>query len=77
MDLVKEATKEILFIFPSFNAFSRQNKIGAIGLAEKAATERNVKVRILMPANKFIEKTVHNLGYAHKIDIRYIKQMAG
>jgi hypothetical protein len=42
LDLVKEATKEILFIFPSTNAFSRQHKIGAVGLAEKAATERNV-----------------------------------
>jgi hypothetical protein len=27
LDLVKEATKEILFIFPSTNAFSRQHKI--------------------------------------------------
>jgi len=77
LDLVKEATKEILFIFPSFNAFSRQNKIGAIGLAEKAATERNVKVRILMPANNLIDDTRQVSGYDHKIDIRYIKQMAG
>jgi hypothetical protein len=77
LDLVKEATKEILFIFPSTNAFSRQHKIGAVGLAEKAATERNVEVRILMPANNSTDNTVQNLGYAHKIDIRYIKQMPG
>ena len=77
LDLVKEATKEILFIFPSHNAFSRQHKIGAIGLAEKAATERNVEVRILMPANKLIDDSVQNLDYPHKIDIRYIKQMTG
>jgi two-component system, OmpR family, sensor histidine kinase VicK len=77
LGLVKEATKEILFIFPFSNAFSRQHKIGAIGLAENAAAQRNVEVRILMPANKLIDKTVENLDYRHKIDIRYIKQMAG
>ena len=77
LDLLKGATKEILFIFPSPNAFSRQHKIGAIGLAEKAAVERNVKVRILMPANKLIDKTVQKLDYPHKINIRYTKQMRG
>jgi signal transduction histidine kinase len=66
-----------LFLFPSFNAFSRQHKIGAIGLAEKAATERNVKVRILMPANNMIDKTVQDLDHAHKIDIRYTNKMSG
>ena len=69
MDLVKEATKELLFIFPTPSAFSCQHKIGAIGLAEKGATERNVEVRILMPAKK--------LDYPHKIEIRHIKQMSG
>ena len=80
LDLVKEATKEILFIFPTPKAFSRQHKIGAIGLAEKAATEHNVKVRILMPANKLIDdRTAQNfvvVHYPHKIDIRYIEQMS-
>jgi two-component system sensor histidine kinase VicK len=77
LDLLKEATKEILFLFPTANAFSRQHKIGAIGLAEKAAVERNVEVRILMPPNKLIDETVQNLDYPHKINIRYIKQMTG
>jgi phosphatidylserine/phosphatidylglycerophosphate/cardiolipin synthase-like enzyme len=73
LDLVNEATKEILFIFPPPNAFSHQHKLGAIiRLAEKAATERDVKVRILMPANELIDKRAH-----HKIDIRYINQMSG
>ncbi|MGA9149521.1 MAG: HAMP domain-containing sensor histidine kinase, partial [Candidatus Nitrosopolaris sp.] len=76
LDLVKESTKEILFLFPSINAFSRQHKIGAIRLAERAATERNVTVRILMPANNMIDETRQNPDY-HKIDTRYIKQMSG
>jgi two-component system, OmpR family, sensor histidine kinase VicK len=77
LDLVKGATKEILFIFPSTNAYSRQQRIGAIGLAEKAATERNVEVRILMPASNLIDEITQDLDYAHKIDIRYTKQMSG
>jgi signal transduction histidine kinase len=83
LNLVKAATKEILFIFPTPNAFTRQSKIGAVGLAEKAAAERDVKVRILMPvaavpANNFIDRTFQNLtpNYFHKIDVRYIEQMS-
>jgi signal transduction histidine kinase len=72
LDLVEAATKEILFIFPTPNAFTRQSKIGAVGLAEKAAAERDVKVRILMPL------PANNLtpDYDYKIDVRYIEQMS-
>ena len=78
MDLVKEAKKEILFIFPTADAFSRQLKVGTIRLAQQASTERNVKVRILMPANELVDETVQNLqDYPHEIDIRYIEQMSG
>ena len=82
LNLVEAATKEILFIFPTSNAFTRQSKIGAVGLAEKAAAERDVKVRILMPAvfptNNFTDRTFQILtsDYDHKIDIRYIEQMS-
>ena len=78
LDLVKEAKKEILFIFPTADAFSRQLKVGTIRLAQQASTERNVKVRILMPANELVDETVQNLqDYPHEIDIRYIEQMSG
>jgi K+-sensing histidine kinase KdpD len=56
--------------------------MGAISLAEKAA-ERNVKVRILMPAaNRVIDdakpnlKLKPNLEYLHKIELRHIEQMS-
>jgi two-component system, OmpR family, sensor histidine kinase VicK len=74
LDLVKQATKEILFIFPTANAFSRQHKIGTIGLAEKAAIERNVQVKILMPTNRLIDKILQNWGYPRKIDTHTILQ---
>jgi len=80
LDLVKGATKEIFFIFPTPNAFSRQYNMGAVELAEKAAVERNVKVRILVPtsATKLVDTTFQNLtrGYSHKADTRYIEQMS-
>jgi signal transduction histidine kinase len=82
LNLVEAATKEILFIFPTPNAFTRQSKIGAVGLAKKAAAERDVKVRILMPAavpaNNFIDRTFQNLtpDHDHKLDVRYIEQMS-
>lgn len=36
-------------VFPTTNAFIRQDKMGAIPLAIQAAKERNVKLRMLVP----------------------------
>jgi hypothetical protein len=60
-NLVKSAAEEILWIFPTTNAFIRQEKIGGIQLAQQAAKERNVKVRILVPANSLIEQKIQQL----------------
>src|ERR671931_1212082 len=48
LDIIKSASEEILWIFPTTNAFLRQDKIGAIPLAIQAARERYVKVKMLM-----------------------------
>jgi signal transduction histidine kinase len=80
LELVKEATKEILFIFPTANAFSRQHKIGAVELAENAAIERDVKVRILMPpvASELTEETLNmSIDHHDKVQTRHIEQMLG
>jgi signal transduction histidine kinase len=81
LDIVKAASKEILWIFPTTNAFLRQDKMGAIPLAVQAAKERNVKVKILMPTNKLIEEKVQqqlNQDYqsSQHINVRYIEQMS-
>jgi C4-dicarboxylate-specific signal transduction histidine kinase len=79
IDIVKAASREILWIFPTTNAFLRQDKMGAIPLAMQAARERNVKVKILMPANKLIEEKVQQLKqncHFCQIDVRYIEQMS-
>jgi len=77
-NIVKSAAEEVLWIFPTTNAFIRQDKIGAIQLAQQAAKERNVQVRILVPASSLIEQKVQQLKeYCpdHVIDVRHIEQM--
>jgi hypothetical protein len=80
LNIVKGASEEILLIFPSINAFIRQEKIGAIQLAKEVAKERNVKVRIMIPTNGLIEQKVQQLKqYCYPnniIDVRYIVQIS-
>jgi 7,8-dihydro-6-hydroxymethylpterin-pyrophosphokinase len=78
LNTVKGATAEILWIFPTANAFTRQDKIGAIQLAKETAKERNVKIRILVPVNSSIEQKIQKLKENcpdSVIDVRYIEQM--
>ena len=78
-NIVKSAAEEILWIFPTTNAFTRQDKMGAIPLAIQAAKERNAKVRILVPANRSIEQKIQELKQhcpSCVIDVRFIEQMS-
>ncbi|MGB7955320.1 MAG: ATP-binding protein [Candidatus Nitrosopolaris sp.] len=79
LDIVNAATEEIMLIFPTDNAFFRQEKIGAIQLAKEATKGRNVKVRILMPTHKLAEETANVLNQTsdNHINVRYIEQMPG
>jgi len=79
LDIVKSAKEEILWIFPTINAFLRQDKMGAIPSAIQAGRERNVKVRILVPANSLVEQKVRQLKEycpSCQLDFRYIEQMS-
>ncbi|HJT48072.1 MAG TPA: hypothetical protein VJ729_07795, partial [Nitrososphaeraceae archaeon] len=49
IDIVRTASKEILWIFPTTNAFTRQEKMGAIPLAIQAAQERNEQISPVSP----------------------------
>jgi two-component system, OmpR family, sensor histidine kinase VicK len=61
LNMVRCAQEEVLWIFPTANALIRQDKIGAVPLAKQAAKERNVLVRILIPASSLIEQKVQEL----------------
>jgi signal transduction histidine kinase len=77
-NIVKSAAEEILWVFPTVNAFIRQEKIGVVQLAKEAAKQKNVKVRILVPANSLIEQKAQQLKQYcpnNIIDVRYIEQM--
>ena len=82
LELVKSASEEILWIFPTARAFMRQEKIGAIQLAKEAVKERSAKVRIMIPKDNLIEQKIQQLkqycgsGNNNVIDIRYIAQMS-
>jgi signal transduction histidine kinase len=79
LDIIKSASEEILWIFPTTNAFLRQDKMGAIPLAMQAARERNVKVKILVPANSIVQQKIRHIKEyctSDMIDVRYIEQMS-
>ncbi|MBV9177760.1 MAG: hypothetical protein JO297_12060, partial [Nitrososphaeraceae archaeon] len=79
LDIVKAASEEILWIFPTTRSFLRQDKMGAIASAIQAAGERDVKVRILTPTNSFVEQKVQQLREfcpSYPVEFRYIEQMS-
>ena len=78
--LIQTALKEILVMFPTANAFHRQEHAGTIHLLREAATKRGVKVRILTPEDELILQTERKLKIVQearqlheKIGIRYIQ----
>jgi two-component system sensor histidine kinase VicK len=51
-DLIKKAEEEILLLFSTANAFSRQEKAGVLELLKEAASPpRSVRIRILIPTD--------------------------
>lgn len=91
LDSLTSANEEILLIFPTANSFLRQEKIGIIEALNDAATQRNVKVRILVPLHPLIEKLVEqqpfllqptyntstNKENSSFRSIRYIQEISG
>ena len=76
LNTVLLAKQEILLIFPTTNAFIRQQRTGIIHLLREIIQQQKIKVRLLMPSHKLTEQTIADLkNYAQKdIDIRFIKQ---
>src|SRR5207247_3859437 len=72
------AEREIMLMFPTTNAFIRQEKIGAIELCKESIKKLNTKIRILMTSHKTTEKIVQNLREQQSnIDVRYIEETSG
>ena len=69
-NLVKSAKHEILLIFPSVNAFHREEKIGVMALLRKA--KYGVNIRILTPADDKIRQKILTLK-EQNISVRNIE----
>ncbi|HEX5976054.1 MAG TPA: hypothetical protein VFY68_02190, partial [Nitrososphaeraceae archaeon] len=76
LDTVSSAKKEILLIFPTTNAFIRQQRTGVFHLLREIVQQQKVKVRILMPHHEMTVQTIENLKKSAEkdVDIRSIKQ---
>lgn len=82
MNLVKSANSELLIIFPTSNTFHRQEYTGIIEHLlfndnnQQQQPAREVKIRIMTPANYRIKYTTQKLKekYKQNIDIPYIQQ---
>jgi two-component system, OmpR family, sensor histidine kinase VicK len=74
LNTIKSAKEEILLMFPTVNAFFRQGKMGVIQYTEDAAKKQRVKVRMLMPINKFAEQKVLYPKQHQNFEIRNIEQ---
>ncbi len=74
LNLVNNAKKEIMIIFPTVNAFIRQDKVGVIKSLKKASRESDVMIRILMPIESFNQDELDSMSYG---DFRQQKETIG
>ncbi|MGN6350984.1 MAG: ATP-binding protein [Candidatus Nitrosocosmicus sp.] len=82
LDLLNSASKEIMLLFPSINAFWRQHRLGVVDLIFSAALNRNIRARILVPKNEQVEQLIENtkshnkyLYNTNSIEFRPIQQL--
>jgi len=74
LKLMKNAQKEIILMFPTINAFKRQERLGIFEFSKGP----ELKIRILMPEDKSIYQTSQKLKDIHKnFHIRYIEETTG
>ena len=61
INLITSAKHEVLLLLPTINAFFREQRLGVIQLLKQGAIERGVNVKILVPADRVIEKNLGNM----------------
>lgn len=75
IDMIKSAEHEVLLLLPTVNAFLREQRLGIIQSLKQGATERAVRVKILVPDDPLIENSLGDMaapmdkeGIERKID---------
>jgi two-component system sensor histidine kinase VicK len=78
IDMIKLAKHEVLLLLPTINAFLREQRLGIIQLLKQGATERAVHIKILVPTDPLIEKSLGDVaspegkeGIGRKKDIEF------
>lgn len=61
INLITSAKQQVLLLLPTINAFFREQRLGIIQLLKQGAIERGVNVKILVPADRVIEKNLGNM----------------
>ena len=54
INMIKSAEHEVLLLLPTINAFLREQRLGIIQLLKHGSTERDVIIKILVPADPLI-----------------------
>jgi two-component system, OmpR family, sensor histidine kinase VicK len=77
VDTLRNAKDEILLIFPTANAVTRQEKLGIIDRLAEVARDQNVNARVLMPSgvSAAVEDSIQR--GIKRINIRYIEAISG
>lgn len=77
VDTLRNAKDEILLIFPTANAVTRQEKLGIIDRLAEVARDQNVYARVLMPSgvSAAVEDSIQR--GIKSINIRYIEAISG
>jgi signal transduction histidine kinase/CheY-like chemotaxis protein len=84
-ELLKSSKNEIMLIFPTNRAFERQERIGIISLVKQVASEKSLRVRVLVPVENldssqeivqepFPLKKNYQQDPSSNIEIRYIAE---
>ena len=78
INLITSAKHEVLLLLPTINAFFREQRLGIIQLLKQGTIERGVNVKILVPADRVIEKNMGNMtalegkeGIKRKMDFEF------
>jgi signal transduction histidine kinase len=60
--MVKSAEYEVLLLLPTINAFLREQRLGIIQLLRQGSTERDVIIKILVPADPLITNHLRDMA---------------
>ena len=62
INMIKSAEHEVLLLLPTINTFLREQRLGIIQLLKQGSTERDVNIKILVPADPLITNQLGDMA---------------